>query len=150
MWLVLGGVERAGGSVHYDVHFLARDEPDLPPEPFLSACGYTEPAEGFVELLRSFGEAVAGPVTALRHDPVSDGLSIELKCRSTSSAEGRPVAGDSFELVVWLDLTRMGRAMRVRGRRGRHQAGLRLFTTRAHLEAFRADLSRLATGSEPS
>ncbi len=141
LWLVVEA-EAHGGDVLYDVHFCARDEPGEPPEPFLSAPGYREPAPGLQSLVENIGHAVAGTASALRHDPIADGLSVELKAR-----DGGP--DPSFELVLWLDLTRMGRALRARGTRGRHQAGLRMIVRRSALEGFRAALFLLASPEDP-
>ncbi|GEM_PF-1540415 len=133
LWIVLDDVKIVGGSLVYDVHFLARAEPDQAPEPFVSTFGNREPREAFGSLLEELGRSVTGEVRALRHDPVSDGLSLEVKARS----EGHEMC---FEITAWLDLVRMNRAMKSRAVRGRHQSGLRLITTRAALESFRADL----------
>jgi len=133
LWLALSVVERTDQHLVFDVHMLARDEPEEPPVPFMTACGYREPLEGIRGLLDDLAGAVSGEVTALRHDPISDGLSIELK------ALGAVELG--FEVVLWLDLTRMGRAMRARASRGRQQSGLRFFCGRAALDDFRADLA---------
>ena len=142
LWLVLDGVERSDSGVTYDVHFCARDEPEEPPEPFVSAGGYLEPAEGFHSLVENIGHAVSGAASALRHDPIADGLSFEVKAR-----DGGP--DPSFEVVVWLDLTRMSRALMARGHRGRHQSGLRMIVRRSGLESFRAALFLLASVDEP-
>ncbi len=141
LWLVLDHVEVAGGDVVYDVHFCAREEPDQPPEPFVSTGGFREPVEGFGSLVENIGHAVSGAASALRHDPIADGLSMELKAR-----DGGP--DPSFEVVIWLDLTRMSRALKARGTRGRHQAGLRMIVRRSGLEAFRAALFLLASPEE--
>jgi hypothetical protein len=142
LWLVLDEVSLHGGTVVHDVHFCARDEPDRPPEPFLSAGGFREPIAGFRSLVENIGHAVSGSASALRHDPISDGLSMELKARD---------GGDdpSFEVVIWLDLCRMSRALKARGTRGRHQAGLRMIVRRSGLEAFRAALFLLASEERP-
>jgi hypothetical protein len=141
LWLALSNLSRQGGDLIFDVHLLARDEPTGPPTPFLSGRGYREPISGISGLLRSLDEAVSGELSAMRHDPIQDGLSFELKAA--------PGGQDpSFEVVLWLDMTRTGRAMKARATRGRHQAGLRLFTTREQLEEFRAGLFSLAF-SEP-
>ena len=138
LWLALSLVECTEEDLVFDVHLLARDEPGESPVPFVTACGYREPLVGIRALLEDLAGAVRGDVTALRHDPISDGLSIELK------AQGAPDLG--FEVVLWLDLTRMGRAMRARASRGRHQGGLRFFCDRTALEAFRADLASFLVG----
>ncbi len=137
LWLVLDDVHRVGSDVLYDVHFLARNEPAEPPEPFLSTRGYREPAEGFDSLVENIGHAVGGEASALRHDPIADGMSVELKAQGS----GQDLC---FELVVWLDLTRMSRALKARGHRGRHQSGLRMVVSRADLESFRSELFLLA------
>ena len=142
LWLVLDGVEATDAGVSYDVHFCARDEPDQPPEPFLSAGGHLEPASGFRSLVESIGHAVSGSASALRHDPVADGLSFEVKAR-----DGGP--DPSFEVVLWLDLTRMSPALIARGHRGRHQSGLRMIVRRSALEAFRSALFLLASPGGP-
>jgi hypothetical protein len=144
LWLIVDTSEAPASpsDVRYDVHFCAREEPGEPPEPFLSAAGYSEPRAGLASLVENIGHAVSGNASALRHDPIADGLSIELKAR-----DGGP--DPSFEVVVWLDLTRMSRALRARGTRGRHQSGLRMIVRRSGLEAFRAALFLLASESEP-
>ena len=121
----------------FDVHMLARDEPDEAPVPFLSAFSYREPLAGLRGLLDDLAGAVTGEVTALRHDPISDGLSMELKAQR---------GGQGFEVVVWLDLTRMSPAMKARATRGRHQSGLRFFCTRSALEDFRSQLASFVAG----
>jgi hypothetical protein len=137
LWLVLDDVRRQGGDVLYDVHFLAREAVGEPPAPFLSAGAYREPVEGMASLLEALAGAVVGEVRALRHDPITDGLSLEVK------AQGEP--GDlRFEVVLWLDLTRMGPALKARAVRGRHQSGLRFVATQAGLEQFREALFSLA------
>lgn len=137
VWLTLSGLERRGPDVVYDVHFMAREQPTEPPEPFLSGYGFREPIEGLTQLIEHLGEAVAGSLTALRHDPIADGLSIELK----AGGQGNP---PQFEVVTWLDLTRTSRALKARAVRGRHQVGIRMFTDRDRLEEFRAGLIALA------
>lgn len=137
LWLAVSGIRRRGDELTYDVHLLARDEPTEPPEPFLSGYGFAEPRSGLSHLIDHIGLAVTGELTALRHDPITDGLSIELKARG----QGNP---PSFEVVVWLDLTRTSRALKARATRGRHQVGMRLFTGRERLEEFRAALFALA------
>ncbi len=137
LWLLIDDVTVRGADVLFTVHFLARDEPGEPPVPFVSAGPYREPLVGLQSLLDGLGHAVAGGVRALRHDPIADGLSIELKAQGESAEDG-------FAVVLWLDLTRMGRALKARASRGRQQAGLRMYVSRAALEAFRADLEALA------
>jgi len=137
IWLVLDDVRRIGGDVLYDVHFLAREAIGEPPAPFLSAGSYREPAAGLTGLLDGLAGAVVGDVRALRHDPITDGLSLELKFRGEASDL-------RCEVVAWLDLTRMGPALKSRAVRGRHQSGLRFFATRAGLEEFRDTLFSLA------
>lgn len=141
LWLVLDDVRREGSDVLHDVHFLARNEPASPPEPFLSARGYREPASGFDTLVENIGHAVGGEASALRHDPIADGLSVELKAQGSGQ-------GLCFELVAWLDLTRMSPALKARGNRGRHQSGLRMVVTRAALESFRSELFLLANRAD--
>jgi hypothetical protein len=140
VWLTLSGLERRGGDVLYDVHLMARDEPGEPPEPFLSGYGFREPIVGLAQLIDHLGEAVAGSLTALRHDPIADGLSIELKL----GGQGNP---PQFEVVAWLDLTRTSRALKARATRGRHQVGTRFFTDLGRLEEFRAGLIALANSA---
>ena len=137
VWIVLDDVHLQGGDLVYDVHYLARTEPTEAPEPFLSTFGHREPREALDSLLDGIGRTVAGEVRALRHDPIGDGLSLEVKARSEA-------AGMRFQVTAWLDLVRMNRAMRSRAVRGRHQGGLRFSTTRADLESFRAALIALA------
>ena len=137
LWLALSEIRREQDDCVFDVHLLARDEPTEVPSPFLSGCGYREPLPGLAGLLSSLAEAVVGEVSALRHDPIGDGLSLELKARGEGSTL-------SFEVVLWLDLTRMNRARTARATRGRHQVGMRMFVTRAALEEFRSSLSILA------
>ena len=132
VWLALSQLERTETDLFFNVHLLARDEPDEPPEPFLTACGYREPLVGVRALLDDLAGAITGEVTALRHDPISDGLSMELKAQGGTGG---------FEVVLWLDLCRMSRAMRGRASRGRQQSGLRFFCGRAALEEFRAGLA---------
>ncbi len=141
VWLALSDVQRATSDVVFDVSFLAREQPGETPAPFLTASGYREPVAGIRSLLEGLGEAVGGDLTAMRHDPITDGLSLELKAR------GAP-PNLTFEIVLWLDLTGMGPALRARGARGRHQSGLRIFVTRASLEEFRSQLFALALGDE--
>ena len=140
LWLALSVTERTDTDLVFDVHMLARDEPQEAPVPFLTACGYREPLTGLRALLDGLAGAVSGEVSALRHDPISDGLSFELKAQATAEL--------SFEVVLWLDLTKMGRAMRARATRGRQQSGLRLFCGRAALDDFRADLSAIVVGQQ--
>ena len=132
LWLAISISERSDRDLIFDVHMLARDEPDEAPVPFLSGFGYREPLAGLRALVDDIGGVVSGDIKAMRHDPISDGLSIELKAQ-------RGV--DGFEVVVWLDLTRMSRAMKARATRGRQQSGLRFFCGRAGLEDFRAQLA---------
>jgi hypothetical protein len=137
LWIVLDDVKVAGKDLLYDVHFLARNEPDSAPEPFMSTFGHREPSVAFCSLLEEIGRAVAGEVRALRHDPVNDGLSLELKSR----VEGSEIR---YEVTTWLDLIRMNRAMKSRAVRGRQQSGVRMMTSRAALESFRSDLIAFA------
>jgi hypothetical protein len=140
IWIILDDVRPIGVDLLYDVHFLARSEPNEPPEPFLSTFGHREPRHALNSLLDALGRAVTGEVRALRHDPVGDGLSLEIKADTKSGALG-------FEITAWLDLVRMNRAMRSRAVRGRHQGGLRFHTTQAYLESFRAELIAFADPS---
>ncbi len=133
LWIVLDDVKIVGRDLIYDVHYLARSAPGEAPEPFVSTFGHREPRSAFASLLDDLGRAVAGEVRALRHDPVTDGLCVEVKAR-TEGGEA------TFEITTWLDLVRMNHAMKSRAVRGRHQSGLRLTATRAGLESFRADL----------
>jgi len=132
LWLAISMNELNERELIFDVHMLARDVPEEAPVPFLGVFACREPLAGLRGLLEDLGGAVSGEVTALRHDPISDGLSIELKAQQ---------GGSGFEVVVWLDLTRMSPAMKARASRGRHQSGLRFFCTRAGLEDFRAQLA---------
>ncbi|MBJ93503.1 MAG: hypothetical protein CMP23_03410 [Rickettsiales bacterium] len=138
LWLAIEGVEQAGAELSFNVHMLAREEPTEPPVPFLSGYGYREPLAGLRALVKELGAAASGEVIALRHDPISDGLSIELKAQR---------GGESFEVVLWLDLLRMSRAMRARATRGRQQSGLRFFCSRGALAQFSAQLSLFLTES---
>ena len=137
VWLLVGDIRDRGDHFSFDVHFLSRDRPDEAPEPFLSGLGYQEPAAGLRSLLDHLAGVVLGEIRAMRHDPVSDGLSIELK-----------VDGDGpdrdCEVVLWLDLTRTTRAMKVWGSKGRQRAGLRFHTGIDQLESFRVALERIA------
>jgi len=133
LWLMLDDFRARGDDRIVDVHFLARDVPDEPPVPFLSAWGVVEPAAGLVSLAESIGGMASGELRALRHDPIGPGLSMEMK------------AGDrACEVVLWLDLVRMSDALKARGVRGRHQAGMRMFVDHAALSGFRAGLLQLA------
>ncbi len=141
IWVVIDNVRLEGRDRIFDVHFLARDEPTEPPQTFLSGYGYREPIEAIASWLNNLAGAVLGEHRALRHDPVSDGLSMELKAQG----EG----GDlRFEVVLWLDLTRVGPAMKARANRGRHQSGLRFFVTRQDLDGFREMLVNLVYPDE--
>lgn len=137
VWLVIGAIEPLGSGLRFDVHFLSRDEPDDAPQPFLSGLGYQEPESALRSLVEALAGMVLGDVRALRHDPIQDGLSFEVK------AEGDP-SDPTFEVVLWLDLTRTSRAMKVWGSRGRQRSGLRFYTNLERLEEFRRDLDRLA------
>ncbi len=141
LWLLLSDVRRHGADLVFDVALCAREEPDEPPVPYLTAAGYREPLPAVRHFLDELAAAVTGEVSALRHDPVTDGFSMELK----ASGAGRDL---TFETVMWLDLTRMGRAMRARAVRGRHQSGLRMHVTRDALESFRESLFALAFGAD--
>ena len=135
--LVLGPLRPAGSELSFDVQFLARDEPDSPSRAFVSGVGYREPESGLRSLVEALAGVVLGDVHAVRHDPIHDGLSFEVK----ASGEGQ---ARNLEVVLWLDLTRTSRSMKAWGSRGRQRSGLRFFTTADKLEAFRSDLARLA------
>jgi hypothetical protein len=122
------------------VEFRLREAPDEAPAPSLSVRGLREPTEGWLHLLEGIWGLVSGEVLALRHDPVSDGLSIEL--RREAAVDG----DDRFEVVLWLDLVRKNAAFRARGMRGRQRAGLRFFTRKAQLERFREEFQRAICG----
>lgn len=128
LWLVLDDFVARGNDRLCDVHFLAREEPTEPPAPFVSTFGVVEPCEGLRSLAEGLRQAAAGELHALRHDPIGPGLSMEVKA---SGGESR-----TFEVVLWLDLVRMNRAMKSRATRGRHQAGLRMHVDAAALRAF--------------
>ena len=135
--LVFAEVRDRGDHFTFDVHFCSRDLPDQDPEPFISGYGYQEPVAGLRSLLDNLAGVVLGDISALRHDPAADGLSIEVKV----SGEG---GERSCEIVLWLDLTRTTRALKVWGTRGRQRSGLRFHADIAALEVFRAALERLA------
>lgn len=135
--LVVGPLRPAGSELSFDVQFLARDEPDSPSRAFVSGIGYREPESGLRSLAEALAGVVLGDVHAVRHDPIHDGLSFEVK----ASGEGHD---RNIEIVLWLDLTRTSRSMKAWGSRGRQRSGLRFFTTAEKLEAFRSDLVRLA------
>ena len=86
-------------------------------------------------LADGLGRAADGEVSALRHDPVGPGLSMEVK-GSGGTEENR-----TFEVVIWLDLVRMNPAMKSRAVRGRHQAGMRMHVTAASLRDFATGLA---------
>ena len=142
VWIVLDDVHAVGADLRYDVHYLARATPNDPPEPFLSTFGHREPREALQSLTEELGRAVSGDVRALRHDPVGDGLSVEVKARTEGS-------GRAFEITAWLDLVRMNQAMKSRAVRGRHQGGLRFVSTRSQVESFRVELLAFAGPSTP-
>ena len=135
LWLVLDDFVARGNDRLWDVHLLAREEPTEPPQPFVSTFGVVEPREGLASLADGLGRAANGEVSALRHDPVGPGLSIEVK-GSGGSEENR-----TFEVVIWLDLVRMNPAMKSRAVRGRHQAGMRMHVTAASLRDFATGLA---------
>lgn len=135
--LMVSDIRDRGDHFKFDVHFCSRDLPDKAPEPFLSGHGYQEPVAGLRSLLDNLAGVVLGDISALRHDPAADGLSLEVKV----SGEGRE---RSCEIVLWLDLTRTTRALKVWGSRGRQRSGLRFHTDIPALEAFRAAIERLA------
>jgi len=137
VWMVIGSIQPIRGGFSFDIHFLSRDEPDDAPQPFLGGVGYQEPEAALRSLVESLAGVVLGDIRAMRHDPVQDGLSVEIK------AEGQG-GDDTFEVVLWLDLTRTSRAMKAWGSRGRQRSGLRFYTTLDRLEEFRRDLDRLA------
>ena len=137
VWVVFSGLQFAGNDLRFDVHFLSRDEPDEAPQPFLGGVGYREPVEGMRALLASLAGVVLGEVRAMRHDPVQDGLSLEIKTEGDGDDR-------SLQMVLWLDLTRTSRAMKAWGSRGRQQGGLRFHTTVERLEDFRSALDQLA------
>ena len=136
VWLVVGSVRPLGNEFSFDVHFASRDEPDDAPQPVLSGVGYREPESGLRSLVESLAGVVLGDIRALRHDPVQDGLSFEIKVEGDGQQR-------SLEVVLWLDLTRTSRAMKAWGTRGRQRSGLRFHTTVDKLEQFRSDLDRL-------
>lgn len=137
LWLMLDDFRAQGDDRIVDVHFLARDDPNQPPVPFLSAWAVVEPAAGLQSLAESVGGMANGEVRALRHDPIGPGLSMELK------------AGDRVcEVVLWMDLVQVSPALKARAARGRHQAGLRMFVTLEALQGFRAGLLQLAYAEE--
>lgn len=129
LWLVLDDFVERGEDRLYDVHFLAREEPNEPPQPFISTFGVAEPRESLRSLAHDLSRASDGEVSALRHDPFGMGFSMEIK--ATGEAENL-----TFEVVLWLDLVRMNPAMKSRAVKGRHQAGLRLHVTAAALRDF--------------
>jgi len=134
--LAFENVRSVGTDRIFDVQFRVRQGPELPPESFLCATAHREPAVALASLLDDVARAVVGDISALRHDPVSDGVSIELKA-------GGAAGEDGYQVVVWLDLCRVSPATRARATRGRHQAGLRFFTNRERLEEFRTQLAQL-------
>jgi hypothetical protein len=137
VWLVIGSVRPLGSELSFDVQFASRDEPDDTPQPFISGVGYREPESGLRSLVEALAGVVLGDIRALRHDPVRDGLSFEIKVEGEGDQR-------SLEVVLWLDLTRTSRAMKAWGTRGRQRSGLRFHTTVDKLEQFRSDLDRLA------
>ncbi|HCP47311.1 MAG TPA: hypothetical protein DIU15_14815 [Deltaproteobacteria bacterium] len=137
--LAFENVRSQGADRIFDVQFRVRQGPEAAPEPFLCATAHREPAVALSSLLDDLGRAVVGEISALRHDPVADGVSIELKAGGLAGEGG-------YQVVVWLDLCRVSPATRARATRGRHQSGLRFFTTRDRLEDFRAQLAQLVEG----
>ncbi|MCO4771450.1 MAG: hypothetical protein KDA24_15565 [Deltaproteobacteria bacterium] len=133
LWLVLDDFVARGNDRLCDVHFLAREAPAEPPQPFISTFGVVEPREGLAALAEGLARAAEGEVSAMRHDPIGPGLSLELK--ATGSDETL-----TFEVVLWLDLVRMNPAMKSRAVRGRHQSGMRMHVTAAALRDFAAGL----------
>lgn len=132
LWLMLDDFRARGDDRIVDVHFLARDAPNEPPVPFLSAWGVVEPRSGLHSLAESVAAMASGELRALRHDPIGPGLSMEMK------------AGEqSCEVVLWLDLVRVSDALRARAVRGRHQAGMRMFVGHDALRDFQAGLQQL-------
>jgi len=137
LWLALDDFVARGNDRLCDVHFLARDVPTEPPAPFVSTFGVVEPREGLRALAEGLASAAEGEVSALRHDPIGPGLSIEIK----ASGQGEHL---TFQVVMWLDLVRMNPAMKSRAVRGRHQSGLRMHVTAAALREFAAGLRAVA------
>ena len=133
VWLMLDDFRAEGDQRIVDIHFLAREEPGEPPVPYLSAWGVVEPAVGLRSLADSVGKMAEGELRALRHDPISPGLSMEMKA-----------GAHSFEVVLWLDMVNTSPAFQARAVRGRHQAGLRMFVDAESLVGFRAGLLQLA------
>ncbi len=119
------------------VCFLGREQPESPPAAWLSVAGFREPPEASLTLMDGLWGLVRGEISAMRHDPVGDGLSIEVKLERAADGE------DRYEVVLWLDLLRWNPAFKARATRGRQRAGLRFFTTRDRLEAFREGLQGL-------
>jgi len=134
--LAFENVRSAGSDRIFDVQFRVRQSPEDAPESFLCTTAHREPAVALGSLLEDVARAVVGEISALRHDPVTDGVSIELKAGGAAGEGG-------YQVVVWLDLCRVSPATRARATRGRHQAGLRFFTTRERLEEFRVQLLQL-------
>jgi len=137
LWLALDDFVERGDDRLYDVHFLARAQPNEAPTPFVSTFGNVEPRQGLGSLADDLARAADGEVSALRHDPVGAGLSMEIK--ATGSGENL-----TFEVVLWLDLVRMNPAMRSRAVRGRHQSGVRMHVTAASLREFAVGLRAYA------
>ncbi len=133
LWLMLDDFRARGQDRIVDIHFLARDAPDQPPVPYLSAWGVVEPAAGLRSLADSVGKMAEGELRALRHDPIGPGLSMEMKA-----------GPQACEVVLWLDLVHTSQAFKARAVRGRHQAGMRMFVDMESLAGFRAGLLQLA------
>lgn len=132
--LSVSDVRRHGADLVFDVQLCAVAEPDEAAVPFLRGRGHRAPAEEIARLLDDLARLADCRLSALRFDPVGDGLHIEVDA----------APGGGFEVALWLDLTRTSPAMKARAVRGRHQAGLRLFTTADRLAGFRAALFALA------
>lgn len=133
LWLMLDDFRARGADRIVDIHLLARETPDEPPVPYLSAWGVVEPATGLRSLAESVGRMADGELRALRHDPIGPGLSMEMKAGS-----------GTFEVVLWLDMVNTSPAFQARAVRGRQQSGLRMFVDAESLTSFRAGLLQLA------
>ncbi len=136
LWLMFDDFRARGDDRIVDIHFLARETPDQPPVPFLSAWGVVEPAAGLRSLADSVGKMAEGELRALRHDPIGPGLSMEVKSGQ-----------HSFEVVLWLDMVDTNPAFKARAMRGRHQTGMRMFVNADALAELRAGLLQLAWAS---
>lgn len=100
------------------------------PEAFVSVGPMTEPLTALRAMASNLRDLSDDDATAVRIDPATDGLSIEVK---------RP-EGEDCEVVLWLDLVRLNPAFKLRATRGRHQAGLRLHARATAVSAFAAAL----------